>query len=66
MPTVKDIGLWGPRVQAAFADMGAIEFASIDSEQLLENDNRVAEEFDAMRFVQESLSRPLPRSAQVP
>jgi hypothetical protein len=56
VPTVKDIGLWGPRVQNAFADMGAIEFAEIDSEQLLENDNRVAEEFDAKRFVQESLS----------
>ena len=56
VPTVKDIGLWGPRVQAAFADMGAIEFADIDSEQLLENDNRVAEDFDAKRFVQESLN----------
>ena len=56
VPTVKDIGLWGPRVQTAFADMGAIEFADIDSEQLLENDNRVAEEFDAKRFVQDSLS----------
>jgi len=56
VPTVKDIGLWGPRVQNAFADMGAIEFAEIDSEQLLENDNRVAEEFDAKRFVQESLT----------
>ena len=56
VPTVKDIGLWGPRVQTAFADMGAIEFAEIDSEQLLENDNRVAEEFNAKRFIQESLS----------
>ena len=56
VPTVKDIGLWGPRVQAAFADMGAIEFADIDSEQLLENDNRVSEDFDAKRFVQESLN----------
>ena len=56
VPTVKDIGLWGTRVQTAFADMGAIEFADIDSEQLLDNDNRVAEEFDAKRFVQASLS----------
>ena len=31
VPTVKDIGLWGPRVQEAFAAMGAIEFASVDA-----------------------------------
>jgi hypothetical protein len=54
VPTVKDIGLWGQRVQKAFADMGAIEFADVDSEALLENDNRVAEEFDAKRFVEDS------------
>ncbi len=51
VPTVKDIGLWGPSVQRAFADMGALEFAAVDSEALLEEDNRVAEEFDAQRFV---------------
>ena len=55
VPTVKDIGLWGTRVQKAFADMGALEFAEVDSEQLLENDNRVAQEFDAARFTRESL-----------
>jgi hypothetical protein len=55
VPTVKDIGLWGPRVQKAFADMGAIEFADVDSDALLEADNRVAEDFDAGRFVRESL-----------
>src|SRR6184192_768061 len=51
VPTVKDIGLWGPRVQKAFADMGALEFADVDSDAQLEQDNRVAEEFDAGRFV---------------
>jgi hypothetical protein len=56
VPTVKDIGLWGPRVQKAFADMGAIEFADIDTDALLEQDNRVAEDFDAGRFVRESLA----------
>jgi hypothetical protein len=55
VPTVKDIGLWGPRVQKAFEDMGAIEFAGLDAGALLENDQRVAEEFDASRFVQQSL-----------
>src|SRR5712691_3496432 len=47
VPTVRDIGLWGARVQEAFAAMGAIEFASVDAGALLENDARVAEEFDA-------------------
>jgi P-aminobenzoate N-oxygenase AurF len=32
VPTVKDIGLWGKGVEQAFADMGAIEFAEVDSE----------------------------------
>jgi len=56
VPTVKDVGLWGPGVQKAFAEMGAIEFADIDSEALLEQDHRVAEEFDAGHFVRASLS----------
>ncbi len=47
VPTVRDIGLWGERVQKAFAAMGAIEFADIDAAALLANDARVAEEFDA-------------------
>jgi hypothetical protein len=47
VPTVKDIGLWGPQVREAFAAMGAIEFANVDAAAQLENDARVAEEFDA-------------------
>jgi hypothetical protein len=47
VPTVKDIGLWGPQVREAFAAMGAIEFAKVDAAALLENDARVAEDFDA-------------------
>ena len=47
VPTVKDIGLWGPQVREAFAAMGAIEFANVDAASQLANDARVAEEFDA-------------------
>jgi len=47
VPTVKDIGLWGPQVQEAFTAMGAIEFAKVDAAALLENDAQVAEDFDA-------------------
>jgi hypothetical protein len=39
--------LWGAKVQEAFAAMGAIEFAQTDAAALLDNDARVAEEFDA-------------------
>jgi hypothetical protein len=55
VPTVKDIGLWGEGVQNAFTDMGAIEFAEVDSAAVLANDQRVAEEFDARHFVRESV-----------
>jgi hypothetical protein len=40
VPTVKDIGLWGPQVQEAFVAMGAIEFAKVDAGALLESDAR--------------------------
>ena len=49
VPTVKDIGLWGSRVQKAYADMGVLQFADVDAEALLENDARVALDFDARR-----------------
>ena len=55
VPTVKDIGLWGPRVRRAYEQMGVMEFAQVDAEALLDNDNRVAAEFDARRFVQNAL-----------
>ena len=53
VPTVRDIGLWGEKVQQAFAAMGAIEFAGVDAAALLENDARVAQEFDARMRVAE-------------
>jgi hypothetical protein len=55
VPTVKDIGLWGPRVQKAFADMGAMEFANVDTDAMLAQDERVAQDFDAGRFVREAM-----------
>jgi hypothetical protein len=57
VPTVKDIGLWGSRVRRAYEDMGVMEFAEVDSASILDNDNRVAEEFDARQFVQRQLGR---------
>jgi hypothetical protein len=55
VPTVKDIGLWGPRVRGAYERMGVLEFANVDSAAILENDSRVADEFDAKQFVDRQL-----------
>ena len=49
VPTIKDIGLWGDKVQKAFADMGVLDLANLDSAAMLEQDSRVAEEFDLRR-----------------
>ncbi|MBM3569470.1 MAG: ferritin-like domain-containing protein [Alphaproteobacteria bacterium] len=49
VPTVRDIGLWGPKVQTAFADMGVMEFASVDLEPLFQRDDARAREFDGQR-----------------
>ena len=48
MPTVRDIGLWSERVQKAYADMGGIQYATTDAQAMLDNDAKVAEEFDKL------------------
>ena len=64
VPTVKDIGLWSPKVQAAFREMGAIQFADLDAKAMLENDQKVAEEFDARKVVKAARdAAPVPRAA---
>src|SRR5881398_4120684 len=47
VPTIKDIGLWGPKIRRAYANMGIIGYADLDSEELSREDERVAQEFDA-------------------
>jgi hypothetical protein len=49
VPTIKDIGLWGPTVQKAYADMGVIDYCEIDVEALMEADDRYAQDLDARR-----------------
>jgi hypothetical protein len=48
VPTVRDIGLWSAKVQKAFGDIGAMKYADLDASQMLEEDARVAEEFDRL------------------
>src|SRR5206468_2044140 len=49
VPTIRDIGLWGPKIRRAYANMGIIGYADVDTEELTRNDERVAEEFDTRR-----------------
>ena len=53
VPTVRDIGLWGDKVRKAYEQMGILEFAELDSEAMFENDNKVANDFDAGRAAQQ-------------
>jgi len=46
VPIVKDIGLWGEKVQKAFVDMGVHEMASFDIDALMKADEDQAEHLD--------------------
>ena len=56
VPILKEIGLFGPKVQKALGDMGVMEYANIDVEKLLGNDLKVAEDFDAKKFVNSQIA----------
>ena len=47
VPCIKDIGLWGERVRAAYADMGVLKMAEVDLSALMRADEDVAEKVDA-------------------
>jgi hypothetical protein len=47
VPCVKDIGLWGPKVQRAYADLGVLDAAASDLEALMRDDEDIAERLEA-------------------
>ncbi len=49
VPTIKSIGLWGPKIRRAYSNMGIIGYADVDLDALMKDDQRVAEEFDARK-----------------
>jgi len=49
VPTIKEIGLWGPRIRKAYADMGILGFADADLDALASRDEAIAEEMDRRR-----------------
>jgi hypothetical protein len=46
VPIVKDIGLWGDKVQKAFSDMGVLDMAGFDIEALMKADEDQADSLD--------------------
>ena len=56
VPTVKDIGLWGERVQKTFAEMGVMDYANIDVTEQLANDGKVADDFDKKMFIEKAIA----------
>ncbi|OXS32725.1 ferritin-like domain-containing protein [Streptomyces sp. XY006] len=57
VPCVKDIGLWGPRLQRAYVDMGVLEMGDSDLDLLMSQDEEIAEKLDAARFAAEERER---------
>jgi hypothetical protein len=47
VPCVRDIGLWGPKVQQAYQDMGVLDMAGINLDELMAADEQLAEQVDA-------------------
>jgi hypothetical protein len=46
VPTVKDVGLWGKKVQKAYADMGVLQFQDMDPDALSAQDEAIARKLD--------------------
>ncbi|MEU7040580.1 ferritin-like domain-containing protein [Streptomyces varsoviensis] len=57
VPCVKDIGLWGERLQRAYADMGVFELGDSNLDLLMAQDEEIAERLDARRFEAEEAAR---------
>jgi hypothetical protein len=57
VPCVKDIGLWGPKVQEAYADLGVLDAAKTDLEALMRDDEEVAERVDQQKYEAELAAR---------
>jgi hypothetical protein len=57
VPCVKDIGLWGPEVQRAFADLGVLGAAATDLDELMRDDEQIAEDIDRAKYEAELATR---------
>jgi len=46
VPCVKDIGLWGEKVQKCYAEMGVLDMAGFNLDELMKSDEDYAEQID--------------------
>jgi hypothetical protein len=49
VPTIKDIGLWGPKIEKCFEGLGVMMFRDVNPDELSAADERIAEELDARK-----------------
>jgi len=47
VPTVKNIGLWGPKIRHAYTQMGIIGYGDVDTAAMEKADEQIAADFDA-------------------
>ena len=57
VPCVRDVGLWGDKVKAAYADMGVLDNAKADLEALMRQDEEIAEKVDEEKYAAELAAR---------
>ena len=57
VPCVKDIGLWSPKVQKAYADLGVLDMAGLNLDDLMADDEAKADSFDQVRIERAAKAR---------
>jgi 1,2-phenylacetyl-CoA epoxidase catalytic subunit len=57
VPIVKDIGIFGKGIQKTFEEMGVLGYAELDPEELQQDDEAKAKEFDARRAYVEAVAK---------
>ncbi|WP_443056540.1 ferritin-like domain-containing protein [Streptomyces sp. MUM 178J] len=57
VPCVKDIGLWGERLQKAYVDMGVLDLGDASLDQLMSQDEEIADRLDGERFAAQERDR---------
>jgi hypothetical protein len=57
VPCVKDIGLWGSKVQHAYLDLGVLDASKTDLEALMRQDEEIAEKVDEEKYAAELAAR---------
>ncbi|MBI1235576.1 MAG: long-chain fatty aldehyde decarbonylase [Alphaproteobacteria bacterium] len=57
VPIVKDIGIWGKDIQKTYEEMGVLQYANLDPEELQRDDEAKAKEFDARRAYVEAVAK---------